>query len=390
MEWKAKLEEKKRKRRRRWTRFAVSATVLAVGGFAGWLISLPSAPEAHAAPSISQTEMEDLVAALAPHKRSRPIIAVLGLNEGTETTDYLMSYGILARADVADVVALAMQPGTIQLYPAMQVEPQSTVAEFDAKYADGADYVIVPAMKRDDEPDVLRWLRAQSQKGALVIGVCVGATVVANAGLLDDKRATTHWYSLAGMLEQHPSIRYARDRRFVVDGGVATTTGISASMPMALTLIEAIRGRAKAIAVAAELGLTHWDARHSSESFTFNRPFVSTILRNELAFWNHEDLGIELKPGVDEVALALVADAWSRTYRSHAVTFAPAGPAVTSHGGLRLVPDVVRDKWGDDTALPPLWERPAASALDGALAAIAQRYGSRTRRMVAMQLEYPE
>jgi len=390
MDWRAKLEEKKRMRRRRWTRVAIIVPTLAIGGFGAWLASLRPAPEARTPPIVSQTEMEDLVAALTPHKRTRPVVAILGLNDGTETTDYLMPYGILKRADVADVIALAMKPGTVQLYPALQVEPQSTVAEFDARYADGADYVIVPAMIRNDEPDVLRWLRAQSQKGALIVGVCVGATVVANSGLLDGKRATTHWYTRDRMLEQHPSIRYVPDRRVVADAGVATTTGISASMPMTLTLIEAIGGRAKATEVAAELGLTHWDVRHSSGSFDFNRPFALTVIGNKLAFWSHEDLGLGLEPGVDEVALALVADAWSRTYRSRAVAYAPAAQAVTSRGGLRLVPDAVRETWDDDTALPPLWRRPAASALDGALAAIGQRYGARTRKVVAMQLEYSD
>jgi transcriptional regulator GlxA family with amidase domain len=301
-----------------------------------------------------------------------------------------MPYGILKRADVADVVALAMHPGSVSLYPALEVEPEATVAEFDAKYPDGADYVIVPAMIRDDEPDVLRWLRAQSQKGAVVVGVCVGATVVANAGLLDDRRATTHWFSLPGMLKRHPSIHYVRDRRFVADGNVVTTTGISASMPATLTLVEAIAGHDKAVAVAAELGLTHWDARHSSASFELNRPFALTALRNKLAFWNHEELGQQLEPGVDEVALALVADAWSRTYRSRVVTFAPGGEPVPTRGGLRIRPDVARDSWDEDRSVPPLWKRPAAPALDGALAAIAERYGRRTRSLVAMQLEYPQ
>jgi hypothetical protein len=93
-------------------------------------------------------------------------------------------------------------------------------------------------------------------------------------------------------------------------------TGITASMPMALTLIEAIASRDKAEAVARDLGLTHWDARHDSKAFTLTRPFVLTVLGNRLAFWQHEQLGMALAPGGDEVSLALVADAWSHTYRS--------------------------------------------------------------------------
>ena len=84
----------------------------------------------------------------------------------------------------------------MKLYPALTVEPDTTVAEFDARHPDGADYVIVPAMSRDDDPAALQWIKAQSAKGATVIGVCAGAKVVAEAGLLDNKRGTTHWYLL--------------------------------------------------------------------------------------------------------------------------------------------------------------------------------------------------
>jgi transcriptional regulator GlxA family with amidase domain len=90
----------------------------------------------------------------------------------------------------------------------------------------------------------------------MIIGVCAGAKVVGEAGLLDGKRGTTHWYFVEELREKRPSFRYVPDRRIVVDKGVATTTGISASMPMALTLIEAIAGRDKAEGVAREIGLT--------------------------------------------------------------------------------------------------------------------------------------
>ena len=108
-----------------------------------------------------------MLAALKPPKRQRPLIAIIGINDATEATDYLMPYGILRRADVADVVPLATEPGPVKLYPALTVEPQATVAEFDAQHPEGADFVIVPAMSRDDDPAVLAWLRSQAAKGAM-------------------------------------------------------------------------------------------------------------------------------------------------------------------------------------------------------------------------------
>ncbi len=57
------------------------------------------------------------------------MIAIIGINNATETTDYLMPYGILARADVADVVTLATATGPMTLFPTLKVEPQATIAD---------------------------------------------------------------------------------------------------------------------------------------------------------------------------------------------------------------------------------------------------------------------
>jgi putative intracellular protease/amidase len=369
-----------------WGLLGAVAIFLAGGG--AWLLSLPPAPAAAALPSIPQEETDATIAALKPPKRERPLIAIIGINDATETTDYLMPYGILKRADVADVVALATEPGPVALYPALKVDPQATIADFDAQNPEGADYVIVPAMSRDDDPAALAWIRSQAEKGAIVIGVCAGAKVVAAAGLLDGRRATTHWYYLDELREEHPAIDYVADRRLVVDAGVATTTGITASMPIALTVIEAIAGREKAEAVARDLGLDAWDARHDSDQFTFTRPFALTAIGNRAAFWNREELGLALRSGVDEVSLALVADAWSRTYRSRAVTFAGTNGAVETLNGIRVLPDAVATSWDKEQIVAAIGERPA-EALDGALQDIAGRYGMRTADFVAMQLEYP-
>jgi hypothetical protein len=101
------------------------------------------------------------IAALKPPKRARPLIAIIGINDATETTDYLMPYGILRRADVADVMTLATKPGPMTLFPVLRAEPQATIAEFDRLHPDGADYVIVPAMSRDDDPSGTRRPRAR-------------------------------------------------------------------------------------------------------------------------------------------------------------------------------------------------------------------------------------
>ncbi len=362
--------------------------LLSLAGVILWIANLP-APVRAAAEPVTQAEMSALMQSMKPPKRKRPVVAIVGINDATEVTDYILPASILRRADVADVSLLATRPGPVKLFPALSVEPDATIAQFDAGNPEGADYVIVPQMSRADDPQVLGWLRAQAGKGATIIGICAGARIVGQAGLLDNKRGTTHWFYVNELRSATPSVVYVPDRRVVADGSVITTTGITASMPAMLMLIEAIAGRSKAEAVAGDLGLAAWDASHASSRFRLTRPFAITVAGNVLAFWNRERFGLELQPGADEASIALVADAWSRTYRSRAVTFSGTAGAVETRHGVRLIPDERAAAWSEGDRLPAFADRKPAAALDETLRAIAMRYGDRTADVVAMQLEYP-
>ena len=219
--------------------------------------------------------------------------------------------------------------------------------------------------------------------------MCAGARIVGAAGLLDSKRATTHWFYVDQLRENSPSMIYVPDRRVVADQGVTTTTGITASMPVTLMMIEAIAGREKAQAVAEDLGLPTWDASHASERFKLTRPMATTVSKNVLAFWNYEKLGFEIRPGMDEVSIALVSDAWARTYKTEAVSFSESKVPVETQNGIRLIPDDVAGNWPQNKLLPTSVASKPAPALDQALKDIATRYGESTASVVATQLEYP-
>jgi hypothetical protein len=92
-----------------WGGLAIVA--LAVVGFGAWILWLPPATAAVVQSPIHAEEAGAALSALKPPKRQRPLVAIIGINNATETTDYLMPYGILRRADIADVFALATRPG---------------------------------------------------------------------------------------------------------------------------------------------------------------------------------------------------------------------------------------------------------------------------------------
>lgn len=319
-------------------------------------------------------------------QRLRPLIAVVGDNLMTELVDFVVPYGVLKQADVADVLSVALDEGPMQMMPALRIQPEQSVAAFDRQYPQGADYLIVPAVHHADDARLVQWVAAQAHKGATVVGVCDGVLVLGYAGLLHGKQATGHWYSEGQRQDDFPDTQWLRDRRYVSDGKVITTAGVTAALPVSLALVEAIAGPARAKAVAAQLGVNHWAADHDSSAFGLHTGDYATAAGNLLAVWGHEHLSIAVQPGVDDIALALRVDAWSRTFRSEVVAVADrTGPLRTRHG-LLLLPDSTS---AADSVPLGTSSGTAIEQLHSSLDAIAERYGVATARLVTQQLEYP-
>lgn len=323
--------------------------------------------------------------ALPPYQprfgRERPVIAVVAQNRMTELADYVVPLGVLRRSAAAEVLALATEPGPVQLMPALRLQPQASLDAFEQRYPQGADYLIVPAVHDSADPALLAFVRAQAAQGTIIIGICDGVLVLGNAGLLHGRRATGHWYSRSQRKREFPDARWIENRRYIADGNIITTSGVTAALPVSLALVAAIAGQPRAARLAREFGVQDWSAQHDSQRFSLGASGYLTAAGNYLALWNHEDFDVSLEPGFDEVSLALAVDAWARTFRSEVQ--ATAAHPVTSAGGLIFLPDHA-DR---HPPLPGLGAT-AIQTLDRALDAIARRYGEATRQLVAAQLEY--
>lgn len=107
-------------------------------------------------------------------------------------------------------------------------------------------------MARTDKR-LLGWLRTESRKARRVGSICTGAFVLAAAGLLDGKRATTHWAMADELGRRFPEVTVDADRIFVRDARVYTSAGVTAGIDLALALIEEDHGRKLALHVARAL-----------------------------------------------------------------------------------------------------------------------------------------
>jgi transcriptional regulator GlxA family with amidase domain len=111
-----------------------------------------------------------------------------------------------------------------------------------------------------DKPDVIAWIAGMAERCELVASVCTGAMLLAQAGLLDGKDATTHWDDIEQLRHMFPQVRVHPERRWIDQGKVVTSGGISAGIDMALHLVERLAGRELALRTARQLDYRWSDA----------------------------------------------------------------------------------------------------------------------------------
>lgn len=143
---------------------------------------------------------------------------------------------------------------------------------------------------------LISWLRAAAENSRRVASVCTGALLLARAGLLDGRRATTHWSACQELRQRYPLITVEDDAIFVRDRQLWTSAGVTAGMDLALALVEEDLGRDVALEIARWLVLfvkRPGGQSQFSAHLRGQRP-ASGPLR-EVASWINENLGADLR-----------------------------------------------------------------------------------------------
>ena len=124
-----------------------------------------------------------------------------------------------------------------------------------------ADTLVVPggegARATAITPALRARLLAQRRAGRRLASVCTGALILAGVGLLDGRRATTHWRHAAMLARDHPAVRVEPDRIYIRDGDTWTSAGITAGIDLALAMVEADLGAELAAVTAREMVVYH-------------------------------------------------------------------------------------------------------------------------------------
>jgi transcriptional regulator GlxA family with amidase domain len=149
------------------------------------------------------------------------------------------------------VFTVAQARATVQARAGLVVHPDYGFASHPP-----VDVLLIAGGVVDAElakPDVVRWIAAQSQQSELTASVCTGAFLLAEAGLLQGVSATTHWEDIAALRERYPAVTVVAGPRWVDEGKIVTSAGISAGIDMSLHLVERLVSRELALLTAKQM-----------------------------------------------------------------------------------------------------------------------------------------
>ncbi len=142
---------------------------------------------------------------------------------------------------------VAEKSAAIETYGGMKIVPNYTFANAPAPK------LIVIAMQSGENEAMLHWVREASKHTNVTMSICTGAFVLAKTGLLSGKAATTHHSAYAELAKRHPDIRVKRGYRFVDEGNVASSGGLTSGIDLAFHIVERYFGREKALQTALNM-----------------------------------------------------------------------------------------------------------------------------------------
>jgi transcriptional regulator GlxA family with amidase domain len=221
---------------------------------------------AHARPTAAETPKATKETNMA--NTSVHTVGILLFDE-VEVLDYAGPYEVFWEARPKDEdadekalfkpVTIAERAGPIRGRGGLQA-----IAQFSLTDHPPIDILVVPGGRGTrpllKNPAVLDWLAAIDKTTALTTSVCTGAFLLAERGLLDGKRATTHCASVDWMRHRYPKVTMVENERFVDQGRIITAAGVSAGIDMALHVVARLHGKETADWTARRIQYDYWPA----------------------------------------------------------------------------------------------------------------------------------
>jgi transcriptional regulator GlxA family with amidase domain len=189
-------------------------------------------------------------------------------------------------------------------------------------FLERADLVVVPALGVGYQPpaELVRRLRRAVARGATVVSLCSGAFVLARAGLLDGRRATTHWKYAARFAAEFPEVQLVPDVLYVEDGSVLTSAGTAAGIDLCLHLIRRSFGSAAANGVARRMVVPPQREGGQAQYVSSPVPQVEAERLAPVLDWAQEHLDGDLSVGALAARALMSPRTFARRFREETGT----------------------------------------------------------------------
>jgi putative intracellular protease/amidase len=320
---------------RRLRGVGLSAAWLAGVGTAGAVVSMRTAY-----PRPPQATPGQGWPAARPVPEGRLVVAVVLGASGSVITDALGPYEVFARSPRFFPYTVSASRPTAMLSGGLAVVPDYSLDDVDAGVAPEPDVVVVPAVAAPNgrkEAALREWLTRRVDRGAHLLGVCNGGRLLAATGLLDGRRATAHWSAIKGLERSRPQVDWVRGQRYVQDGTITTTAGVTSGMFGALRVVEQLAGAGEAQRVGQELAYPGWSL-HGPTEIRAQRwaPRDLAYLLAAAFPWSRPTVGVGLVEGAGELEVAAPFEVYASSFAARTVPIAATATVATRHG-LRLI-----------------------------------------------------
>lgn len=189
----------------------------------------------------------------------KPIKVAIFIYEGAEMLDFVGPTEVFGNAEGFEVFTVAISKDIVSPYPQkmLKITPNYSIDDCPKP-----DILVLPGGGATDlmmaNQKLIDWIKEVDKTSTLTMSVCTGAALLSKAGILDNKKATTHWGAVSNLQQQTPKAKILKDTRFVYDGKLLTTAGVSAGIDGALFAVQKLRGEVEAQRVATIMEYDYW------------------------------------------------------------------------------------------------------------------------------------
>lgn len=317
---------------------------------------------------------------------------VLGAS-GSEAADVLAPYDVLTSSPDFAVYTIADSTAPAPLDGGIWVSPDYTFADAGDGTAPSPDLIVVPAVNLPGEPieeGARDFIKDEYAAGTRVLGICAGSRLLAASGILDGLSATSHWSYLSQLEDSNPAVSWLRGERYVQDGRVTTTGGVTSGIPGTLKVMADLAGAPEAGRVGKLIDYPGWtpDSSASMPKHSWGLGDLP-VLVNGVFPWGRPTFDIELSDGVDEIDAAALFEMYSYSQAGSTHAVSASGTVRTRHG-LTLRTEVLDAATeGITLTAGSFTSRGGRGGFDAAFEQLAQNVAPSVVASVSKMIEYP-